>query len=820
MREELSRSSAQCTGDAKTQVFTYSTVFPGNGTNWSSKSTSVTTTASGKSYLTQYSYQPYGLAQPVYTTSTVAAQIPLEYQIMTYDWGTTTSPLQTVTKYWADQFNMTRQDTTIGGVTSKVTYSPGSFLPTETDEYDFGASTATRKTLITYQPITAPGTILNEPCKTVITEGANTSEADSYYDGGGTLCGADSGGSTTAALSPLSANHDETNYGPTAASSVARGNLTKLVRVLAGGTAPTTTFTYDETGQVVSMTDPCGNATCPDMSGSTHTTSYSYTDSPPEGNPYGQSNAYLTAITRPSTNGVAHTESYQYNYASGELAQSTDENSETTTYSYADPLLRLTDVYGPQSAQNGVQPHTHYKYTDNTYVPDQPPTPGTVTTTGPSGIISVNVMDGVGNTVQTQLTTDPGGADYIDTTYDGLGRVQSVSNPYRTTGDLTYGLTSYLYDPLNRKKTQCQPDNSTTPSTACTPQSSYRSWSYSGNVITFTDENGNEWQRTIDGLGRMTQVQEPSAVSPNPTLTTNYSYDLLDNLLSVNQQGAGTDVARNRSFNYDSLSRLTCASNPESSYASCPATATSTYTPGTIGYTYDANGNLASKTDARGIVTTYTYDALNRLLSKSYALSSGGSAGTPSSCFLYDTAARGVGRLASEWTQDGSCPASAPSPGFFTLRSITGYDEMGRITNEQQCTPAHCAASSGPALGYNYDLAGKPTQTTNSVGAGTSALTTTNTFDLAGHLSSVGSNWGAFPTCLYVLGAANTNCTPGTASASYGYGPVGPLTWTHGSNLTVTQGYTNRLWVNSISATGQFPPMILQAHPVKGPPSN
>jgi hypothetical protein len=30
-------------------------------------------------------------------------------------------------------------------------------------------------------------------------------------------------------------------------------------------------------------------------------------------------------------------------------------------------------------------------------------------------------------------------------------------------------------------------------------------------------------------------------------------------------------------------------------------------------------------------------------------------------------------------------------------------------------------------------------------------------------------------------------------------------TWTHGSNLTVTQGYTNRLWVNSITATGQVP---------------
>jgi hypothetical protein len=181
----------------------------------------------------------------------------------------------------------------------------------------------------------------------------------------------------------------------------------------------------------------------------------------------------------------------------------------------------------------------------------------------------------------------------------------------------------------------------------------------------------------------------------------------------------------------------------------------------------------------------------------------------PSSCFQYDTVVKGVGRLSSEWTQDGACPASPPSSGFFTLRTFTGYDEMGRITSEQQCTPGNCVASSGPVLSYTYDLAGEPTQTSNSVGAGTTALTTTNTFDRAAHLSSVSSSWGAFPTCLYVLGAASTNCTPGTAP--YGYGAVGPLTWSHGSNLTVTQGYTNRLWINSISANGQLPAPIV--HP-------
>ncbi len=52
-----------------------------------------------------------------------------------------------------------------------------------------------------------------------------------------------------------------------------------------------------------------------------------------------------------------------------------------------------------------------------------------------------------------------------------------------------------------------------------------------------------------------------------------------------------------RTFVYDSLKRLTSATNPES---------------GTVTYGYDANGNLTSKIDARSITTTMVYDAINR----------------------------------------------------------------------------------------------------------------------------------------------------------------------------------------------------------------
>ena len=66
----------------------------------------------------------------------------------------------------------------------------------------------------------------------------------------------------------------------------------------------------------------------------------------------------------------------------------------------------------------------------------------------------------------------------------------------------------------------------------------------------------------------------------SPNQGTSYSYSALDNLTRV------TQGAQTRTFAYDSLSRLTSASNPES---------------GTVAYTYDNNGNLTQRTDARGV---------------------------------------------------------------------------------------------------------------------------------------------------------------------------------------------------------------------------
>jgi YD repeat-containing protein len=104
------------------------------------------------------------------------------------------------------------------------------------------------------------------------------------------------------------------------------------------------------------MTDPCGQAStpCSDMTGTTHTTTYSFTDSSPngEGDSAGNSNSYLTLVTNP----LGQTRKYQYNYSSGQLRQATDENGQPTKYCYTtggctgtteDGLYRLTGISYP-----------------------------------------------------------------------------------------------------------------------------------------------------------------------------------------------------------------------------------------------------------------------------------------------------------------------------------------------------------------------------------------------------------------------------------------------------------------------------------------
>jgi len=555
----------------------------------------------------------------------------------------------------------------------------------------------------------------------------------------------------------------ETTYGYDGA-----GNLLTENRLLSGSTFVTNNFSYAANGALQKAIDGKGAIT-------------QYVNN-------ACNNLFPTSIT---AGGLTSNETWDCN--GGVLSSFVDPNQQTTTYKYNDPLYRKTETDYPDSGK------TTTTYNDTASPPNQ--VQSELITSSVPKTVQIS-FDSLGRTSQTALTSDPFGSDYVDTAYDGRGRVCMVSNPYRgavgtatCTKDTAAPFTTKVYDALDRLTTQTNQDSSSL------------TYSYNGNTVTFTDENLNQWQRTSDGLGRLTKVMEPNGTTPAATMETDYGYDALNNLLSVTQWGgvSGSSGGRSRAFSYDDLSRLIRSYNPESGWTCYGTTGGSRPNASNCTEGYDANGNLQYKTDARGITTSYFYDALNRLTSETY--SSNDASKTPISCFQYDTSSAPgaggnlLGRLTNEWTAvAGSSCVAPPSGTYYALRSILSYDAMGRIASEQQCTPSKCSSGSGPAVSYGYDLAGNPTGLTNSVGAvngslQTVPLTLTTGFDRAGHVNSVTSNWSSYPTNIYTLNS---------------YGPVGPLNWSLGPvspspTLTVTQAYTNRHWVNSIAATGQVP---------------
>ncbi|MFY9553237.1 MAG: RHS repeat domain-containing protein [Blastocatellia bacterium] len=115
-------------------------------------------------------------------------------------------------------------------------------------------------------------------------------------------------------------------------------------------------------------------------------------------------------------------------------------------------------------------------------------------------------------------------------------------------------------------------------------------------------------KRETDGLGRLIKVTEQDVSTGALTQETTYTYDIADHLTGVNQGG------QTRAFKYDADGHLLFERIPEMTATIDDGTGTFWTTK----YTYTGSGAVATKTDARGVIITYGYDSLNRLISISY----------------------------------------------------------------------------------------------------------------------------------------------------------------------------------------------------------
>ncbi|MDA1314581.1 MAG: polymorphic toxin type 33 domain-containing protein [Acidobacteria bacterium] len=236
-------------------------------------------------------------------------------------------------------------------------------------------------------------------------------------------------------------------------------------------------------------------------------------------------------------------------------------------------------------------------------------------------------------------------------------RVDRTSNPFR--GSPT-DWTTTDYDALGRVIKITHPDGS------------MATTSYSANVTTVIDEAGKDRQTTTDALGRLTQVIEDPGAG-GLAYATNYAYDDLGNLTRVTQ---GSQI---RTFGYDSLSRLLCASNPESRIGNPLCDASPLPTTGVDRFAYDDNGNLLTKTDARGITITTGYDGKNRPLQTTYTDA------TPPVTFCYDGTDFNGSTCTGGQVTGKKARLTAVGSSVSTMR-FPSFDDAGRILASSQQT--------------------------------------------------------------------------------------------------------------------------------------
>jgi RHS repeat-associated protein len=622
----------------------------------------------------------------------------------------------------------------------KYTYLPGLSQPslsetfynsaelvTQQNEFDYGVNTGSaptttplRATMTAYANI--GNHILKRPACVQVTAGTSPSNC-------GTVTG------TTNSLTNY-LNYDS------------HGNVGTLQRWVSGTTYISRSLTYFSTGLVNTENDFRGTPT-------------TYT--------YGACNSsYPTQIT---TAGIS--QSFTWDCNGGVTTSSKDANSQTTSYTYtnpangiADPFWRLTQTIYP----DGGKFTTTY---NDTASPVNIGTNKLIDNAGHSLTTQTN-FDGFGRVTQTQLTSDPQGTVFTDTTYDLLGRIATVSNPYRAGTDITTstGITTYAYDALSRKVSETYTDL----------HNAVLTTAYCGASTLVTDPTG-RWRRSrADALGRLVEVDEPNAIGATvastgcpgtgePIWVSSYTYDGLNNLTQVVQNGS-----HQRGFTYDSLSRLLTSSNPET---------------GTITYKYDSDTNCASpnsfpgllisKTDARGIRTCYQYDALNRETVRNYSNSD------PTVTTTYDqTNCLGLPSCANIGHRTSMTDAAGSES--------WSYDVVDRIHKDQRTTNSITKSAT-----YNLDYAGNVTSAVYPTGR-----TVNYTYDAANRpsTSADGSNGITYATGFKTSpgGTCLNNVTCYTPQGTFYALSIGQSpSLANGLNLTHT--YNSRLQPERFNAS-------------------
>jgi len=483
-------------------------------------------------------------------------------------------------------------------------------------------------------------------------------------------------------------------------------------------------YTYDSNNNRLSVTDKNGKTSLYSYDAMGRLTLTTFPDGTTEGATYNAEGHRLTLV-----NGAGQTTSYEYDKR-GHVLRTTfpDGSFTTTTYDAAGHAIQTTDE------RANVTRFVYDAAGRRTQLIDS--LNNTTTFVYDAAGNQLSMTDASGNTVQYQY--DAGNrrtrVNYQDgtfdaTAYDALGHSISKTDQAGRTTQFQYDAlgrlirvtdafgqaTNYGYDALGNRISQTDAAGRITRfeydrfgrlTSRTLPVGMVGTLLYdaAGNQIAKTDFNGKTTTYTYDPMNRLL------AKTPDPSLgepAVSFTYT------STGQRMRMNDASGLTTYQYDSRDRLTQKATLQ----------------GTLSYTYDLHGNLASirSSNTNGTSVNYSYDALNRLATvRDDRLSPGTTTYTYDSVgnvasFLYPNgvqhgyAYNGLNRLTNVGVTG---PATAASYAY-TLGSVGNrtavtesggrlvsyaYDALYRLTSET------IAGSANPdlngAIGYTYDTAG------------------------------------------------------------------------------------------------------------------
>lgn len=422
------------------------------------------------------------------------------------------------------------------------------------------------------------------------------------------------------------------------------GNLTKVI--YADGSV--TNVEYDSAGNMAAAEDSMGRRTTYEYDLFGNLVKITYCDNSTETFEYDKEGRNTKATDR-----LGRSVEMTYD-AVGNLISKTYPNGSNVSYAY-DAKYRLVSVTG---ANGGVTSYEYDALDRNTAITDALGNRTEFGYNGSNGQLET-MTDAKGNTYtygydlngnRTSVTMPDGTS--VTTAYDARGRITSQTDQHGYTIKYTYdganrlisvtdalGSTwKYSYNSVgelvsvtdaNGNTTRYEYDNAGRVIKTINASGNIATADYdkAGNILTSTDYAGNVTSYTYDNLGRVTSktvgndtviytytADELLSKVIDKNGTVSYVYDIMNGLKSITLYDGKTI-----SYSYDEACRLTAVETPfgitQYEYDLMDRLVRVVAHDGTATlYEYDVNGNRTAVKYANGIVVTYEYDKLNRLV--------------------------------------------------------------------------------------------------------------------------------------------------------------------------------------------------------------